>query len=272
MLQICSKILLVLVVTVYVWNSFFLVYLLYNFFNLKFQFFFSVHNLFLPDFKKKKKRFVFHFSLSLVFISSFIIQNITNWFVFHVQWGRTILGGETGGCTFRIGIYWDIGHPPFSRSWLLALTVLHGEERWQTNREVGSTPQHKWAVAISLKKGPVGLVSFKISNLWILYKFFGFPLTFTDSFRNPLAIISSIRKTIFILVVLVEASNVHDHLDYYFKIKEKGKRKKEEENYFLLFFMSHQMYLQVICDLKLWFINENNELFYGVVKFWNYVI
>ena len=135
-----------------------------------------------------------------------------------------MLGEETGGCIFRIGIYWDIGHPPFSQSWLLALTVLHGEERWQTNREVGSTPQHKWAVAISLKKGPVGLVSSKISNLWILYYVFGFPVTFTDSLRYPIAIISYKGKTTFILVVLVEASNVHDHLDYYFKIKEKGEK------------------------------------------------
>ena len=36
---------------------------------------------------------------------------------------------ETGGCNLVMIILWDIGHPPFSRSCLIALRVLHGEER-----------------------------------------------------------------------------------------------------------------------------------------------
>ena len=60
------------------------------------------------------KRFLF-FSLSLVIIHLFIIQNITNWFAWHEQWGMTMLG-ETGGCNLWIIFFWDIGHPPYSRS------------------------------------------------------------------------------------------------------------------------------------------------------------
>ena len=37
---------------------------------------------------------------------------------------------------------------------------------------------------------------------------------------------------------------------------------------FLFLFMSHQMYQQVICNMKLFdSINENKKLLYGVVKF-----
>ena len=74
------------------------------------------------------------------------------------------------------------------------------------------------------------------------------------------------------MVVLVETLIVHDHLDYCFKFKEK-EGKIWRGSYFLLLFMSDQMYLQVICNMKLFdSINENKNLLCGVVKFWNYEI
>ena len=42
--------------------------------------------------------------------------------------------------------------------------------------------------------------------------FSGPPGTLTHSFRNPIAIISYIMETTFILVALVETPIVHDHL------------------------------------------------------------
>ena len=76
---------------------------------------------------------------------------------------------------------------------------------------MGDTPQHKWAVAISQKKGPTRLVSSKISMLLMVKNFSGPPGTLTHSFRNPIAIISYIMETTFILVALVETPIVHDH-------------------------------------------------------------
>ena len=48
------------------------------------------------------------------------------------------------------------------------------------------------------------------------------------------AIISYIGKTSFILVVLVEASIVYDHLDYHLKLRRRGKNKKRR----IIFFFS----------------------------------
>ena len=71
----------------------------------------------------------FFFPLSLVFIPSFIIQNITNWFAWHVQRSRTLMEMETGGWKMQKETL-DIGHLPYSRSCLTALHQSSGEERW----------------------------------------------------------------------------------------------------------------------------------------------
>jgi len=112
---------------------------------------------------------------------------------------------------------------------------------------MGSTPQHKWAVVISLEKGLAELVTSRISKLLMAPTILGLPRTLPLSLSNPIAIMSKIGKaaiigeTTFIMVVLVKTPIVYDHLDYSFKIKEKEDKRKKRRIIFF-FFSCHKKY------------------------------
>ncbi|KAK7827894.1 hypothetical protein CFP56_030812 [Quercus suber] len=70
-----------------------------------------------------------------------------------------------------------------------ASQILWGRE---TNKKMGSTPPHKWAAVISLKKGSAGLVTSKIYKLLMVQTFSGFPKKVIVPLQNQIAIMSQI--------------------------------------------------------------------------------
>ena len=162
--------------------------------------------------------------------------------------------GETSGWKLTTETL-DIGHLPYSRSCLIVLQEFNGEDRWQMLIDMGSTPRHKWAVAISQKKGPARLVSSKISMSLMVYKFAGLLGALRHSWRAPIAIISQIMAASFILVVRVETPIVYDHLDYCFKIKEKEGNITRGELFSSSLHITPNVPASHMSYKSLWFIN-----------------